>query len=243
MSERSEAPRSGGRSAQPRDTRRVSRDAETKGDGVRGARRSERGDTRRSGMRSGTTPEGAARSGMRSGSSPDSAARSGMRRGKATDPAAPVDGATALSIEVTGDAPPLPARPRLWVAPPLPVRAPRATFAAAIIAVVLVGVVGILLINTKTMEQSFRLDALRKEKTALDKRQQELDRQVYELSSPGNLHAAARRLGLVQADEPAVIWLPNGEIVGAPVPGRGQTAPTADEGLRETGAPSAAAER
>jgi hypothetical protein len=171
MSERSEAPRPGGRPAQPRDTRRVSRDAGTTGDGVRGARRSDRGDTRRSGMRSGRgreTPEAAT--------------------------AAPVDGATALSIEVSGDTPPMPGRPRLWVAPPLPVRAPRATFAAAIIAVVLVGVVGILLINTKTMEQSFRLDALRKEKTTLDKRQQELDRQIYELSGPGNLHAAARRL-------------------------------------------------
>ncbi|GIE34968.1 hypothetical protein Ait01nite_080130 [Actinoplanes italicus] len=229
MSERSEAPRPGGRAAQPRDTRRVSRDAETKGDGVRGARRSERGDTRRSGMRGEKGPEATARSGMRSR--------------KAADTTAPVDGATALSIEVSGDTPPMPGRPRLWVAPPLPVRAPRATFAAAIIAVVLVGVVGILLINTKTMEQSFRLDALRKEKTTLDKRQQELDRQIYELSGPGNLHAAARRLGLVQADEPAVIWLPNGDIVRPPAPGRGPTAPTADDGLRETGAPSTAAER
>jgi hypothetical protein len=215
MSERSEAPRPGGRAAQPRDTRRVSRDAGTTGDGVRGARRSERGDTHRSGMRS--------------------------RKG--ADTTAPVDGATALSIEVSGDTPPMPGRPRLWVAPPLPVRAPRATFAAAIIAVVLVGVVGILLINTKTMEQSFRLDALRKEKTTLDKRQQELDRQIYELSGPGNLHAAARRLGLVQADEPAVIWLPNGDIVRPPAPGRGPTSPTADDGLRETGSPSTAAER
>jgi hypothetical protein len=232
MSERSEAPRPGGRPAQPRDTRRVSRDAGTTGDGVRGARRSERGDTRRSGIRNGNGPEAAARSGIRSG------------KGRETpDTAAPVDGATALSIEVSGDTPPMPGRPRLWVAPPLPVRAPRATFAAAIIAVVLVGVVGILLINTKTMEQSFRLDALRKEKTTLDKRQQELDRQIYELSGPGNLHAAARRLGLVQADEPAVIWLPNGDIVRPPAPGRGPTAPTTDDGLRETGAPSAVAER
>ncbi|WP_092546897.1 hypothetical protein [Actinoplanes derwentensis] len=181
----------------------MSRDADT-GTGARATRRSEGADTRRSGIRS----------------------------GKGRDTAAPVDGATALSIEVTGDTPPVPsARPRLWVAPPLPIRAPRATFAAAVIAVVLAGVVGILLINTKTMEQSFRLDALRKEKTVLDKQQQELERQLVEASGPGNLTAAARRLGLVAADNPAVIRLPNGDIVGAPTPGQGPTSPTTGKGL------------
>ena len=42
---------------------------------------------------------------------------------------------------------------------------------------VLVGVLGILLINTKTMEQSFQLDALREEQATLDKQQQELKQQ------------------------------------------------------------------
>ena len=221
MSERSEAPRSGGRSAQPRTAagglgRRVSRDAGTTGGGVPGMRRSSgagsgQGDTRRSGIRS---------------------------RG-AQDPAAPVDGATALAIEVTADAPPMPGRPRLWVAPPLPIRAPRATFAAAIIAVVLLGVVGILLINTKTMEQSFQLDALREEKTALDKQEQELKRQLVEVTGPGSLAAAANRLGLVPAEDPAVITLPDGTVIGSPKPAKGPTAPTAD--LPRAGQQSAAA--
>lgn len=223
MSERSEASRSGGR-AQSRGTaggpqRRVSRDADT-GTGARAARRSEGADTRRSGIRS----------------------------GKGRDTAAPVDGATALSIEVTGEAAPVPGdtppapggRPRLWVAPPLPIRAPRATFAAVIIAVVLAGVLGILLINTKTMEQSFRLDALRKEKAVLDKQQQELERQLVEASGPGNLTAAARRLGLVPAEDPAVLWLPNGDVVSPPKPATGPTSPTAQEGLQKAGDPAAA---
>jgi cell division protein FtsB len=215
MSERSAAPRPGGRAAQSRTTRRSSRDAETTKGGARGTRQPEKADTRRSGIRS---------------------------RG-AQDPVAPVDGATALSIEVTGDPAPIPGRLRLWVAPPIPVRAPRAAFATAIVAVVLIGVVGILLINTKTVEQSFRLDALRTEKATLDQRQHELERQIVDASKPGALHAAARRLGLVQAEEPAVIWLPNGEIIRPPAPGKGPTSPTADDGLRETGAPSTAAER
>ncbi|WP_430779862.1 hypothetical protein [Actinoplanes sp. G11-F43] len=186
----------------------MSRDADT-GTGARAARRSEGADTR----------------------------RSGIRGGAGRETVAPVDGATALSIEVTGDAAPAPqARPRLWVAPPLPIRAPRATFAAAIIAVVLIGVVGILLVNTKTMEQSFRLNALREEKAVLDKQQQELQRQLVEASGPGNLTAAARRLGLVPAEDPAVLWLPDGTVVGPLNPAKGRTSPTTRDGLGEKAA-------
>ncbi|WP_177319587.1 hypothetical protein [Actinoplanes philippinensis] len=144
---------------------------------------------------------------------------------------------------MTGDPAPMPGRLRLWVAPPIPVRAPRAAFATAIIAVVLIGVVGILLVNTKTVEQSFRLDALRQEKATLDQREHDLKRQIVDASGPGKLHAAAKRLGLVQAEKPAVVWLPNGEIVGMPVPGKGPTAPTTDDGLRKDLTPSAAAGR
>ncbi|MDR6322628.1 hypothetical protein [Actinoplanes couchii] len=183
----------------------MSRDADTGTGGAR-ARRSEGADTRRSGIRS----------------------------GKGRDTAAPVDGAAALSIEVTGETPPVPGgRPRLWVAPPLPIQAPRATFAVAIIAVILVGIVGILLVSTKTMEQSFRLDALRNEKTVLDKQQQELERQLVEASGPGNLTAAARRLGLVAHDDPAVLRLPNGDIIRPLTPGQGPTSPTSGKGLGE----------
>ncbi|HWS35916.1 MAG TPA: hypothetical protein VN408_24645, partial [Actinoplanes sp.] len=168
--------------------------------------------------------------------------RSGIRSGKGRDTAAPVNGATALSIEtieVTGDTPPMPhSRPRLWVAPPLPIRAPRATFAAAVIAVVLVGVLGILLIQTKTMEQSFRLDALHQEQAELNKQQQELERQLVEASGPGNLTAAARRLGLIAADDPAVLRLPTGEIIGPLNPAQGRTSPTTGEGLNEVTGPA-----
>ncbi|MEU4424620.1 hypothetical protein AB0F81_28705 [Actinoplanes sp. NPDC024001] len=154
-----------------------------------------------------------------------------------------VEGTAALALEVTElevtAAAPQPAgRPRLWVAPPAPIRAPRATFAAAVIAVVLVGVLGILLINTKTMEQSFRLDALRKEKVALDKQQQGLEQQLIQASNPGNLQAAARRLGLVPADAPAMIRLPDGKIIRTPTPGRGQPAVTAQDGLTNAGTPT-----
>ncbi|MFC7532708.1 hypothetical protein [Actinoplanes sp. GCM10030250] len=161
-----------------------------------------------------------------------------------SDETGPVEGTAALALEVsdlrvTADTPRPGDRPKLWVAPPLPIRAPRATFAAAVIAVVLIGVLGILFINTKTMEQSFRLNALRKEKAALDKQHQSLQQQLIQASNPGNLHAAARRLGLVIADAPAMIRLPDGKIVRPPTPGRGKVAVTAQDYLSATVSPSA----
>ncbi|GAA4960925.1 hypothetical protein GCM10025331_60220 [Actinoplanes utahensis] len=203
MSERSGAPRSGGR-AQARTTagglgRRVGRDAGT-GTGARGQRRSEGADTR----------------------------RSGIRGREAVETVAPVDGATALDIGTAGEPQPAPSgRPRLWVAPPLPIRAPRATFAAAIVMVIVASVVGILLLSTETMERSFRLAALRDQKAELDKQHSELQRQIVEKSAPGSLHAAARRLGLVPATDPAIIKLPSGEKIGTPKPGEGPASPTA----------------
>ncbi len=123
---------------------------------------------------------------------------------------APVDGTAALQIEVTAAEPDrvtgdVGARPRLRVAPPAPISAPRAPFVATVIGVVIVGVLGILLINTKTNENSFRIADLQKQDTALDNQQQDLENQLVAASSIGNLDAAARRLGLVKAENPAPI--------------------------------------
>ncbi|WP_229075782.1 hypothetical protein [Actinoplanes sp. DH11] len=245
MSERSSASRSGGREMTTREA------------GARGVRQtSGRSDTRRSGTGSNggngaETPRGGKPGGAdrvreradRAAASP----RVGAGRGRVTEgvrggrrkPEA--DGTAALALEVTGlevtaADPVATGRPKLLVAPPLPLRAPRATFAASVIAVVLAGVLGILLINTKTMEQSFRIDALQKQKAELDKQQQTLEQQLIQASNPGNLHAAARRLGLVMAESPAMIRLPDGKISRIPTPGRGQPGVTAQNGLNQNGA-------
>ncbi|WP_250030472.1 hypothetical protein [Paractinoplanes maris] len=151
---------------------------------------------------------------------------------------APVDGATALQIEVTAE--PLrvtgpAAGPRLRVAPPPPIHGgPRAPFVATVIGVVIVGVLGILLINTKTNENSFRIDDLKKQNTALENQRQDLDNQVVEASSIGNLDAAARRLGLVKANNVAQIRLPDGKIINFGVPATGKRSPTAQEAIGDT---------
>ena len=86
------------------------------------------------------------------------AARTGRRRATAGHGA-------ALKLGHRGAAEPTePVRrrtaPRLRVAPPAPISAPRAPFVALVIALVIAGVLGILLINTKTNENSFQISTL-----------------------------------------------------------------------------------
>jgi hypothetical protein len=146
---------------------------------------------------------------------------------------APVAGTAALQVDVTA-AEPLrvtdpAAAPRLRVAPPAPISAPRAPFVAGVIGVVVAGVLGILLINTKTNENSFQIADLQKQNSALDSQQQDLDNQLVEVSSIGNLDAAARRLGLVKAESPALIRLPDGKLIGVLTPTDGKPAVTAQD--------------
>ena len=164
----------------------------------------------------------------------------GVRRGRTT---ARTEGTAALKLDATPAESPraeVKAAPRLRVAPPAPIRAPRAPFIAVVIAIVVAGVLGILLINTKTMENSFELSRLQDEQTALDKRQQQLDNQLAGYESVGSLDAAAKRYGLVKG-EPAYIRLPDGKVIGVPKPGEGELAVTAQEADPAGGTPAGGA--
>ena len=55
------------------------------------------------------------------------------------------------------------------------------------------------------------------------------------MSSIGNLDAAARRLGLVKADHPALIRLPDGKMIGVPTPPDGKPAVTAQDAKTDQG--------
>jgi hypothetical protein len=156
------------------------------------------------------------------------------------------EGTAALQPEVTAE----PQRtrdtgatPRLRVAPPAPISAPRAPFIAVVIALVVAGVFGILLINTKTNENAFEISKLQDQQTDLNNQQQNLQNQIAGYESTGNLDAAARRLGLVKAGTPAYIRLPDGKIIGVPKPGQGPPAVTAQDPLtspKASGSASAA---
>lgn len=114
-------------------------------------------------------------------------------------------------------------RPNITVVPPLPVSAPRAPFVALVLVVVVLGVLGILVINTKINENAFRLYDMKAQQGNLDRHEQRLQREIAEKESPGNLAAAARQLGLVRADSPAFLRLPDGRSLGVPRPATGPT--------------------
>ena len=144
----------------------------------------------------------------------------------------PVVGATALKLDTdqqrTGAREGATA-PRLRVAPPAPINAPRAPFIALVVGIVIAGVLGILLINTKTAENSFKLDSLEKQQATLDAREQALKNEIDLNKMPGSLDAAAKRLGLVKADSPAYIRMPDGKIIGVMTPANGEPAVTAQD--------------
>lgn len=186
--------------------------------------------------------------GRRAGARPVDAARRAGHPGRETGRL--IDGANALQV---GYADPLPSartatrpvgprvepvRGRAESAPvspavgmslpdavPAPVALPRAPFLLSVVAVVVIGVLGVLLLNTKINENAFRLDSLRKEQAALDQQEQILTQQLAQREAPGELRAAAARLGLVPAGTPAFISLPDGRVVGVPQPAGGGAQP------------------
>lgn len=114
-----------------------------------------------------------------------------------------------------------PARERLRVAPPVPVSAPRAPFVALVLFVVVTGVLGILVLNTKITENAFRLAHLQHQQDGLDEREQQLDQQLADDKSPTNVAAKGRAQGLVSVGAPAFMTLPNGAVFGVPQPASG----------------------
>jgi hypothetical protein len=111
--------------------------------------------------------------------------------------------------------------PWLKAAPPLPVSVPRTPFILLVLFVVVGGTLGILMVNTKINENAFRIDKLQQEQAALNLQQQDLEQQIAAFESPGNLAAAARKLGLIPAGSPAFIRLPDGKLIGVPQPAGG----------------------
>jgi hypothetical protein len=111
---------------------------------------------------------------------------------------------------------------------PAPALMPRLRLVLLVFGLVGAGVLGVLMINTRINENAFRIDDLRQRQNTLDLQEQQLNGQLAEFDSPGNLAAAARRLGLVPAGTPAYIRLPDGRVIGVPRPATGNTGSTID---------------
>lgn len=94
----------------------------------------------------------------------------------------------------------------------------RAPFAFAVVALLVSGLIGLLVLNTVLGKDAFRLHALQVEGRELADREQSLTREVEALRAPGALALKAAALGMVQAGPPAFLRLPDGAVLGAPVP-------------------------
>ncbi|THV38479.1 hypothetical protein [Glycomyces buryatensis] len=101
-------------------------------------------------------------------------------------------------------------------AAPEPVEVPRPAFVGGIIALVVAGIVGLLLLNTVINEDAYHLQDLRSQAQDLDQSEQELDSELAELRSPNNLEVRASNFGMVRPDKVTFLYLPDGETVEVP---------------------------
>lgn len=110
-------------------------------------------------------------------------------------------------------------RPRLTVVPRPDRTAPRLPFVALVVALLMAGLVGLLLLNTGMERGAYKVTALRAQVAALDIKQQSLQQQVAALQEPQALAERALHLGMVTNSSPAFLDLRTGKVLGLSVPG------------------------
>ena len=117
--------------------------------------------------------------------------------------------------------PPERSGPRLRpVANPRP-RLARFPFLLVVIGIFGLGMAGLLMLNTTLQNQAFEARALNRQATELAYVQADLERQLDEHASPGELARVASQLGMRPNPEPAFLVLPEGRVVGEAKPVKG----------------------
>jgi cell division protein FtsB len=111
-----------------------------------------------------------------------------------------------------------PSPPWLRLVPSVPVDAPRAPFIVFVIAVLGVGLVGLLLLNTSLQKRAFEVSSLQRSTAALADQQSELEQHAADLSAPEAVAARAVELGMVANTNPVFLRLSDGKVLGNPVP-------------------------
>lgn len=113
-------------------------------------------------------------------------------------------------------------RARLTVVPPRRslghTQAARTPFAVLVLAMLAVGVVGLLMFNTHMQQSSFKATALQDQVNALSAQEQSLAMELDQLRDPQRLAARAKRLGMVAPAQPAFVRLEDGRVLGNPAP-------------------------
>ncbi|HEX2143975.1 MAG TPA: hypothetical protein VHG10_05655 [Glycomyces sp.] len=152
--------------------------------------------------------------------------------GEAADAAPAFEGNLAVQPEtIPVDAPPVeaPAAPQreTVVLPrtrtaerakpaPEPVEVPRPAFVGGILAIVVAGIVGLLLLNTVINEDAYRLQELRTQAGELDQTEQTLADELSRMDSPNYLQSRAHLYGMVHPEKVTFLYLPGGDTVEVP---------------------------
>jgi hypothetical protein len=89
-------------------------------------------------------------------------------------------------------------------------------FALAAVAVMSIGLLALLVLNTALAKGSFRAHELRVQKADLAQREQLLRTQIEDASSPVTLYKRASELGMVDAVTPVFVRLSDGKVLGVP---------------------------
>jgi hypothetical protein len=103
--------------------------------------------------------------------------------------------------------------------------AAKAPFVVVVVALLVGGLLGLLLLNTLVAQDSFALHDLGKQAKALEQQEQDLARQVQALQAPGELASRATALGMVPGGPPAFLRLSDGKVLGQPTAGVAPVAP------------------
>ena len=127
-------------------------------------------------------------------------------------------GATRQPRTVPNPAPATPKPNLTVVAPPRPRVAGTGMFSLVIAAILVVGMVVLLSLNTMLAEGAFQIHTLSKAQSQLNVRQQELVQSVAIAKSPEQLQSRAIALGMVPSDNPVFIRIADGKILGTPIP-------------------------
>ena len=110
-------------------------------------------------------------------------------------------------------------RPMLVEVPaPAAAVAGRGVFSLVVVALLLSGMGGLLILNTTLAQGAFEINALTRAHNALAVQEQTLLQQVANEESPESLQKRADQLGMVPVSAPVFLRLADGAVLGTPVP-------------------------
>ena len=96
--------------------------------------------------------------------------------------------------------------------------APRVPFAALVLTVLGLGLVGLLVLNTSLQQGAFYARGLEAKAEALTETREALSMQVAQLREPQRVAARAAAMGMVQGESPAFLRLSDGKVLGRTQP-------------------------